>query len=325
MVAAPRSTAQRAWIVVVTVLIIAVSVAGILLARDNLRAKRADVRAASRLALFVMIAYAIIWALAAHHVADVNEELNAFIRSFSEVLFLAGLLWVVYIALEPYVRRFWPDGILGWTRLLSGHMRDPRVGRDVLVGCVFGAGISVLELVYLMSPPFFGRAGPIPSLVQADVNALLSVTAAATETFDEMGGGLFSAAFVVLGFVLLRLVLRRTSLAIAAGTILFALVQAGQVLNNGAPIWISVLFQALLIAIVTTIVVRYGLLVTVIAAGIGDVLGGIPLTPSLSHWTATTSNVAIAFVLAVTLFGYYASRAGQPLLEAGRYKFSGLW
>src|SRR5262249_18132861 len=150
MVAAPRSTAQRAWIVVVTVLIIAMCLAGILLARYNLKAKRADVRAASRLALFVMIAYAIVWALAGHHVADVNEELNAFIRYFSEVLFLAGLLWVVYVALEPYVRRFWPDGILGWTRLLSGYVRDPRVGRDVLVGCVFAAGIALLELAYFL-------------------------------------------------------------------------------------------------------------------------------------------------------------------------------
>ena len=30
------------------------------------------------------------------------------------------LLWSLYLALEPYGRRFWPDGLLGWTRLFSG-------------------------------------------------------------------------------------------------------------------------------------------------------------------------------------------------------------
>ena len=46
---------------------------------------------------------------------------------------------------------------------------------------------------------------------------------------------------------------------------------------------------------------------------VGNILRNIPLTPALSHWTATTSNVALAVVLGVTLFGFYASRAGQPL------------
>jgi hypothetical protein len=34
---------------------------------------------------------------------------------------------------------------------------------------------------------------------------------------------------------------------------------------------------------------------------------------SLSHWTATMSNPTLAIVLALTFFGFYASRAGQPL------------
>jgi hypothetical protein len=49
------------------------------------------------------------------------------------------------------------------------------------------------------------------------------------------------------------------------------------------------------------------------ALSVFGMLDEIPLTMSLSHWTATTSNLAIAVVLAITLFGFYASRAGQPL------------
>ena len=65
--------------------------------------------------------------------------------------------------------------------------------------------------------------------------------------------------------------------------------------------------------IMLAVVVRCGLLVTAIAAGVADVLGNLPLTPSLSHRTATTSNLTIAVVLALTFYGFYAARAGQPL------------
>ena len=46
-----------------------------------------------------------------------------------------------------------------------------------------------------------------------------------------------------------------------------------------------------------------------------DLLEDIPLTLSLSHWTATTSNLALATALALTFFGFYAARAGQPLFR----------
>ena len=50
-----------------------------------------------------------------------------------------------------------------------------------------------------------------------------------------------------------------------------------------------------------------------VAFAVGDILDDIPLTLSLSHWTATTSNLALAVVIGAGLFGFYASRAGQPL------------
>ena len=68
------------------------------------------------------------------------------------------------------------------------------------------------------------------------------------------------------------------------------------------------------------LVVRYGLLVTVVAIGIINVIGNMPLTLSLSHWTATTSNLVIATVIGIAAFGFYASRAGQPLFGNSELK-----
>jgi hypothetical protein len=309
----PRSTAQILLNAFVALVLIGLVLAALLIARYNMRAQRADRRGAARLAAFVMIGYASLWVISGHHVADVGQEVSMFTRSFGSVLMAACLLWIVYLALEPYVRRFWPDGILGWARLLSGHVRDPRVGRDVLLGCVVASCLTVLQAVFMALPPLIGRTPPIPSF-GSSVNALSSLPQLMANIFDVIIGGLFSATFVILGYVVLRLILRRTSLATAALMIVLGFVHAQQVVESGAPIWIAVIFEALLISTITFVVVRFGLLVTAVAAGVGNILAAMPLTYSLTHWTATTSNLALAAVLGLTVFGFYASRAGQPLL-----------
>jgi serine/threonine-protein kinase len=313
MAAPTRSVAQSILRGFVSLVIVALVIAALLIARYNLRAHRADPRSAARLAIFVMVGYAATWVIGAHHVSDVQQEINAFSRYFGGVLMSAGVLWVIYLALEPYVRRFWPDGILGWTRLVSGYVRDPLVGRDVLTGCAFAVILAMPEMLFNLLPPLVGRPPALP-LFETYVDALMGPASLLSILFDAFVNGIFIAMFAVLGYVLLRLALRRTSLAVAAALVLLSLVQAQAVLTSGAPMWMAAIYQLSFIAIITTVVVRYGLLVSAVAFAVGSVLERIPLTLSLSHWTAATSNVTIAIALGLTFFGFYASRAGQPLL-----------
>jgi len=312
MEAVTRSSAQTALLGVATLVLVALMIGAMLLARFNVRARRADLRGAGRIALFVIAGFAPIWVVSAHHVPDVNQELNSFLRNFGTPLLSAALLWVAYVALEPYVRRFWPNGILGWSRLMSGHVRDSRVGRDVLTGCVFGAVLTLMEMLYQFLPPLLGRGSPIPHF-QSEVTTLTGIAVVVGKVFDNLVSGVFVAMFAVLGFVLLRLIFRRTSLAMAAWFVILALFQAGQVLTSGTSMWIAAAYQASLIAALTIMVGRYGLLVTAAGFAVANLLDDIPLTLSLSHWTATTSNIPLATVFALTCFGFYAARAGQPL------------
>ena len=91
------------------------------------------------------------------------EEVNSFFESSAaRSCFRARILWVLYLALEPYGRRFWPDGLLGWTRLLSGHVRDPRIGREILIGCAFGGALMLVDLLALaVAAPHRQAAGRI--------------------------------------------------------------------------------------------------------------------------------------------------------------------
>jgi hypothetical protein len=42
------------------------------------------------------------------------------------------------------VRRHGPQTIISWTRVLSGGLRDPLVGRDILIGLVVGIGYYLI-------------------------------------------------------------------------------------------------------------------------------------------------------------------------------------
>ena len=72
-----------------------------------------------------------------HHVPTI-EEFGLFVLALAWGLFLSCFFWVLYIAMEPYVRRRWPATLVSWSRLLAGGFRDPMVGRDVLAGCLWG-------------------------------------------------------------------------------------------------------------------------------------------------------------------------------------------
>ena len=126
-------------------------------ARKNQRLGRIDRRGARRLATFVMSAIAIGWLFGEHHVATFWELYLFAFGLISFGLLNAAAVCVIYIALEPAVRRRRPQMLVSWTRLLSGEWRDPLIGRDVLVGCTIGVALACLERLLILAPTWFGR------------------------------------------------------------------------------------------------------------------------------------------------------------------------
>ena len=72
-------------------------------------------------------------------------------------LIVATTVWVLYVALEPHVRRRWPSSLISWGRLLAGQMRDPVVGRDLLVGILAGVFWAVASGAKAMVPDWMGK------------------------------------------------------------------------------------------------------------------------------------------------------------------------
>src|SRR5208283_3430948 len=114
-----QTTSQRVSLVLFIVLLLSLLVVGAMLARRNLRLGRGDCHGASRLAVVVVAAWSVAWAFGAHHVPTF-DELGLFFGFFFWGLGWPCLIWVLYIALEPYVRRRWPATLVSWSRLLAG-------------------------------------------------------------------------------------------------------------------------------------------------------------------------------------------------------------
>jgi hypothetical protein len=280
------------------------------LARHNVRIGRGDRRGATRVALFVLGAMMAAWVIGARHSAELLSEVNHFLGDFlGAQLVNAGALWLVYVALEPYVRRYCPEILMSWTRLLGGRFRDSRVGRDVLAGVVVGVGVQFIRFAYILLPPLVGSPPPGPRGLNFEF--LLGTRHTLSALLRMPSNALGNTLLITLIFVVMRVVLKRTWLAAAVAGAIFSFVVTGETGTNQLPL--AILYALLVSAIYIVLLVRFGVLAMILAFLTNFILGQGGLTADSSKVYASTSVWLLAIVGGFAVFGFYASRTGEPL------------
>ena len=201
--------------------------------------------------------------------------------------------------------------------MIGGRFRDPRVGRDVLVGIVAAIGVAFLRFAYYLLPPLFGGPAPAPH-ASIDFAFLFHARDALSALLSMPSVALNRTMLITLTFVVMRIVVKRTWLAaIIAGGIYSFLVpgETGTdqvVLNTAFTIAVSALYMAVL--------VRFGVLAMAVAFLTNAVLTQGALTADLSKVYASTSVWLLVLVGGFAVLGFYASRDRQPLFGG----FSGM-
>ena len=78
--------------------------------------------------------------------------------------------------------------------------------------------------------------------------------------------------------------------------------------------WLSVLTSLIILSSIVYVMLRFGLLTTMTFFAVNMLLqiGVITLDPSL--WFFPASTTLLLIVAALALYGFYASRGGEPLL-----------
>jgi tRNA A-37 threonylcarbamoyl transferase component Bud32 len=295
----PRTPAERAGAAVTLAFGILLLLGGAWLARLNVRANRADRRGAARLAIGVTVALLVSGTLNAHQLS------TAIFGALSSAAPFGVIVWLLYLAIEPYARRFWPDGLLGWTRLLSGRVLDSRIGHDVLVGLSFAAARLLLELCRLI-PGALGARDIVPPFGTA-LQPLMGPLPLLARWVFALSGAMQISLAVAMVFVVLRLVVKRSWLALAGGLVVLVLVTDNGSFVSGR--WIDMAIAILSTALLSFAVYRYGLLVVAVTLFVGNVLRTVPLTLNVGEWWSAPSTLTLALCFGLACFGYYAARA----------------
>jgi serine/threonine protein kinase len=301
---------QKVLIVVFLVLILSLDIVGVLLARKNLREGRGDRKGALRLAIYNFSALMISWIFLAHHYPYFGEFF-LFISAVMFALFVSTLLWLFYVALEPYVRRWWPHRIVSWSRLLAGDFRDPLVGRDILIGSVFGVAIAVVIYLADLAPggPGIGPTGP-PTL-----STLLGLRESVGEFFNGPATfAVFFGLFYLFLLLLLYLFFRRKEWLSSLVAWLLPTVLLGIGNRNHV---IGTLVNGLIFALILVVTMRFGLLAMIASQFFILLFTTYPMTTDFSVWYAGSTIFGLCAGLAVVVYSFYISLGGQPVFKGG--------
>jgi serine/threonine-protein kinase len=293
-----RTGAQRVGSALSLLLLVASIIGAGWLAVRNVRLGRGDRRGAIRVAVTVFVLGIVSIALQAHPPATVEAGVSLLFNILGESLFPAVAAWMLYLALEPLVRRVRPRGLVGWTRLLGGRWRDPRVGRDLLIGSAFGALLLAVLGLNRTLPAWLGL--PVPPPAAGSLDALVSGRFAMAALLSTCQNAIVSAMLLAFFSSMSGFDPRGSRYG---GLVFFAFAFGLNVLSSSVgPAIVRIPVLAVFAALVTILFFRFGLL-----AGIATLLWlawNIPLPVGTGDWWAGTALLALACLLAVAGFGF---------------------
>lgn len=301
------------FVVFVYVAIALIAIVAITLAARNLRLRRGDRKGALRLSGAIFLLEILNYLLVADHELGVSHEVSRLRSGLSIALFWGAALYVLYIALEPFVRRRWPDKLISWSRLLAGHWRDPMVGRDILIGTAAGLGHATLATLMGWLPGVLHRQPGSINLVALDM--LIRTRFAVAYVPDALESGVIDGLAIMILLVALSIVLRRRALAIGGLAALFitgfTIALHGNV--NLLP------FGILITALIVYIVARYGLLAVAALQVAFQLTFFYPLTFTGPSWTIGAVMVPILAVAAIVIWSFRTAVGDQPLFSGAAF------
>ena len=283
----------------------------------NVRRGRGDTRGALRVAAFMTVLLSAVWVVSPH-IGDVGQEQERLFARIAFALFIGGAMYILYLGLEPFVRRAWPGMLVGWTRFVGGRIRDPIVGHDVLIGVACGAALALVTIARWVVPPMLGLSEPQPHIT--DFSPLFGIRGTALTLLNCTNIGMQNmlittfefAGFRALFELVLRRVTKRSTLGdkkmeavfIALATMTVALVAAFGTSNPNQRL-LDMLYQSISITVVLNVLLRIGIFSATVMFVTEFVLLRMPYTFDSSAFYAAQGWFAIALLLGLAATGYW--------------------
>jgi hypothetical protein len=192
-------------------------------ARQNLKLSRGDPRGATRIAFFFFGLLMLQWLLVAAHV-PLYWEFALLTMGLCWAGFFATILWVLYVAVEPHIRRHWPDTLISWVRLINGRWRDPLTASHILAGL---AASTVTAVVRIAEGEITSRFRQSWVPLEVSPGGLAGARFALGSFIGKIEMVVFYSLAFILMLVLLRLIFRRKAIADTLFVVLASIVVSG--------------------------------------------------------------------------------------------------
>jgi len=271
----------------------------------NLRLGRGDRRGAFRLAALGFLLNFSIFLLELHW-GTVSWTYQLFLESIGESLWNGASIWLAYVALEPVVRRLWPNTLITWARAISGNWRDALVGRDVLIGILVGLGY---DLVFAAESQILIARGAHPS-TSTYLDSLLGFKYSLAVALGRLLVGLFGTLVFFLMLFVLRVIVRKEWLA----AVLFALFFiVGRGFTSPHPAY-DVPAMVIVYGLIVFVLLRFGLLALLVTIFVTDLVPELVFTTNLTAWYGNGTLLVVLIVVAMSLVAFRnALGSARPL------------
>lgn len=288
------------------VITVGLLIGAVLLSRYNIRRKRGDQAGANRLALFIGIVYIAIWILDGWFVPT-NWTINTAFRAFAYALFFMASMWVGYVAIEPFVRRHWPQTLVSWARLLAGGVGDPLVGRDLLIGLAAGCFFALISYTStIVEKPY----GQMPN-TSAFTFVLLGARHGLGLVFISLTNSIVQTLSAFFLLFLARTVLRRQWLAAPVFIAFFAVAGAW---GSATPL-IDGLLSLAISLLLYVVVTRVGFLALVAALYVQFLMMGTPFPAEYTGWNNGPAMLTLVVLAAMSAYAARTALAGTSIIR----------
>jgi len=266
---------------------------------------RGDVSGAVRIAFVYFVVRLLFWLFETHHNRSIKAEFLLVLFYLSAATFNGFYLWLLYIALEPFLRRRWPHRIISWSRLLRGEFRDPLVGRHILIGSACGALTVTLLVLSVAVMRWLG----IPFDLMSNPGATLLGSHFFARFGAQLGAGLFIPFMMFFLLLLFVKIVRNEWISIGLLWVVAVLLDT-LVLDLGLKL---LPLTGLSAAILIFFLYRYGLLALTSAVFVAHLWVFFPFTTELRAWYAFDFVIGALFCVGLATWAFYISLAGQRL------------
>jgi len=261
-----------------------------------------DVIGSARLGCFIVVIRLVGALLAMQNVGNFSENIENAAHSAVTALSEGLIVAIFYLAIELQVRRLWPRTLVCWSRLIAGRLRDPNVGRDVLLGCVVGFFWASLMFLDRRIPTWMCWEARTQLRMFQGLDDLLGARFAFAGMLDTVRSGVYQ------GLVTLFLLVMATWFAGPRRWLtvlivwLIAAVMYAPAASHPVTAWTLFAFGGVAVALYA--LMHWGLVSLLTALSVLGLLSAFPITTDLKAWYAGYGLFAAAATLGLALWGF---------------------